>query len=281
MNKSTIILILTASILASCGNDDELTPQPIRTPEPVKMSFRVSAASTRTVLQSDNSVWFHDGDAINIFGECDDKHRFSTTLQEDAADAVFTGYAHKDAATDFYAMYPFQSGADLVKGNTPPMIIATLPNQQVAVQNSFDPSANLSVSRIKMSDTSQDIPEFTLYNACALAKFTVSEGLQLSSVELSGVAPMSGDMGILMPDNLEGITVTNQGIGDLSVTHTNVVLSAQDGTSISAGTYYIPVWPGEHSSLTIKLTRTDGKTKTGNLTNVTFKRAKILDLGTF
>lgn len=288
--------MLVACAFAACGSDEvEPTPTPDPKPELVKMSFLVNAGEeTRTVLmhggENENQVWFQNGDKIKIFDTCSEGHEFSTTLNNaPSASATFNGYAHKSAEADFYALYPYQEKASLNTDNG--IIFAILPSQQNAINGSFDPKANLSVSCIDMSDNEQsEIPSFTLKNAGSLVKFTVSESMKnLKSVKLEDNSnphvPLSGWMAIKVPKENEISVGTISGDGypaDNSVT-----LSASNGSTLSpGGTYYIVVWPGTHSSLTITLTNSEGKTKTGTLTgtlsdDVTFNRAKIFNLGTF
>lgn len=281
MKYTAFLYPLLAAALIACGGSDDIEPTTDPTPQLVKMSFLVNADATRTVLQSDYAVWFSNGDEIAIFDDEGDNHRFTTSLTEDAASAVFQGMAHKDAAADFYALYPYQEDAGMIFFGSTPGIIATLPTQQTAVRGSFDPKANISVSHLHMDDTSSDMPSFRLYNAGSLAQFTVPEGLSLQSVKITGNCPLSGDMGIVMPNDLTQITTTSQNIGDAAHTSNEVEIQATDGDPITAGTYYIALWPGTHSSITITLTSTDGRTKRGTLSNVTFRRSLVFDLGTF
>lgn len=276
-----MLFILAATTFVACGGDDEQvpTPKPDAEHQLVEMDFRVNGGSgTRTVLRDGNEVWFQNGDAISIFDSESQGHPFTTTLQQDASTAIFHGHAHKDAATDFYALYPYSANGEKSSYGSTPMIIATLPARQTAVRGTFDPSANLSVAHLKMSDVQQSMPSFTLYNACSLVKFSVSEGLSLKSVKLTGTTTLSGDMGIVMPADLTQQSLESR-VGGTQ--NKEVTLQAEEGHHITAGTYYVAVWPGSHTSLTITLTNAEGKTNTGTMGGVEFKRAKIVDLGTF
>ena len=277
--------MLTACAFAACGSDEvEPTPTPDPKPELVKMSFLVNAGEeTRTVLmhgegKEKNQVWFQNGDKIKIFDSYGDGHDFSTTLNNaPSASATFNGYAHKDAEADFYALYPYQEKATFNAASY--SISAILPSQQDATDGSFDPKANLSVSCIDLYDKEQsEIPSFTLYNAGCLVKFTVSM-TDLKSVTLTDNSdvPLSGWMAIYVLDNY-----CVKKIGGEYPANNSVTLSAPENSTLSSGgTYYIAVWPGTHSSLTITLTNSEGKTKTGTLSDVKFNRAKIFNLGTF
>lgn len=287
--------MLTACAFAACGSDEvEPTPTPDPKPELVKMSFLVNAGEeTRTVLMhgegKENQVWFQNGDKIKIFDSCSDGHVFSTTLNNaPSASAEFTGYAHRNAATNFYALYPCQDQDNVFLNTGSSDIFTVLPSQQDARNGSFDPKANLSVSCINMAGQSE-IPEFTLYNAGSLVKFTVSESMKnLKSVKLEDNSnphvPLSGWMSIHVPkDNKISVGTIS---GDGYPADNSVTLLAPKNSTLSPGeTYYIVVWPGTHSSLTITLTNSEGKTKTGTLSDgdvtLTFNRAKIFNLGTF
>lgn len=278
--------MLTACAFAACGSDEvEPTPTPDPKPELVKMSFLVNAGEeTRTVLMpgegKENHVWFQNGDEICIFDNTN-KYEFTTKLTEDAPSATFTGKAQHTATGFFYALYPYQDIA--LFNSSSSSFTAEIPKTQTPVSGSFDPKANVSVARIPMDDTqSSDFVITKLYNACALVKFTST--INLKSVKLESTNGfLSGDMNIKFnpvdqaPTDLSNLTFSDP---HDKFTFNSVELSNSD-ESFAKGTYYIAVWPGTHSSLTITLTNSEGKTKTGTLSNVTFNRAKIFNLGTF
>lgn len=274
-------------VLTSCSSQDDPTPEP----RPVRISLAASAGQgTRTVLANDgSSVHFQSGDALSVIGFTFTNNKFTTHLPTVSSSATFTGEVDlRDLSISktLFAVYPYESNPKYSYSSKTHYITATLPTEQMAVEGSFDPKANISVGAF-VGNSSQTNYKVTLNNACALAKLTI---LGCNEVVLSSVAettektplPLSGRRTFEPHMSLDTAPVpeTDEVLDDTATPPSpSVKLVAPNGGTL-AGTYYIVLWP-QYTKVSIQW-KANGKTKRRtSIDKVDFARSEITDLGEF
>lgn len=291
-HTSSLLSVLTGLmlVLTSCSSQDDPTPEP----RPVRISLTASAGQgTRTVLANDgSSVHFQPDDALSVIGFAFTNNKFTTHLSTVSSRATFTGEVDLRISKTLFAVYPYESNPKYSYSSKTHYITATLPTEQMAVEGSFDPKANISVGAF-VGNSSQTHYEVTLNNACALAKLTIDTSLECNKVVLSSVPeknenalPLSGRRTFEPSyDTATSESDTDQEISDDSdlaaPPSPSVTLVAPNEEKL-AGTYYIVLWP-QYTKVSIVLTNKDGATiKTRrSKSSVEFVRSKITDLGKF
>lgn len=294
-HTSSLLPVLTGLMLVftSCSSQDDPTPEP----RPVRISLTASAGQgTRTVLAQNGAVHFQPGDALSVIGFPFTNNKFTTHLSTVSPSATFTGEVDLSIPKTLFAVYPYESNPKYSYSSKTHYITATLPSEQMAVEGSFDPKANISVGSF-VGDSSQKDYKVTLYNACALAKLTIDTSLECNEVVLSSVAettektplPLSGRRTFEPHMSLDTAPVpeTDEVLDDqdqatAAPPSPSVTLVAPEGKKTLAGTYYIVLWP-QNTKVSIVLTNKDGATiKTRrSKSSVEFVRSEITDLGEF
>ena len=130
---------------------------------------------TKTVLQSDGSVFWSPGDAIGIYvGEA--SSRFETSISAPAANADFKGSVEgfEEASGQVWAVYPYNA-EDVFDGSN---VTLNVPARQQAVAGSFDKTAFPSLAR------SKDF-KLSFYHLCGGVKFSVNRS-GITSVTFKG-----------------------------------------------------------------------------------------------
>ena len=138
------------------------------------VSFKATLADapfTKTVLQSDGSVYWSPGDAVNLFYGATGSTRLEADNKEAAAQVNFTGTLEgfvPDGSSYFWAVYPYD-GANSFDGSA---VTLTLPAVQTAVAGTFADDLFVTMAHSK---------DYTLqfYNVCGGVKFSVAgEGIK-------------------------------------------------------------------------------------------------------
>ena len=148
--------------MASCSSSDDEVAEIKEESNLVPMTFTAtqeSNAGTRAALDSNNDVNWQTNDEISIF-DGEDNRIFTLT---DIGTGKFSGTA-LSSATSFTAVYPYTSGATLGEDGSVSGI--TLPADQKATPNSFDPKAAL------MMAYTTDKSKLDFKNAVSLVKLT-------------------------------------------------------------------------------------------------------------
>ena len=144
MKKYILPLMSIAMLMAmaSCSSSDDEVAEIKEESKLVPMTFTATQESnvgTRTAINRFNGVdvdW-QTSDKISVF---DGQGNRTFTLTEDVEDGKFSGTASSQA-TSFTAVYPYTEGAQLKSDGSVRGI--TLPAEQTATLNSFDPKAAL------------------------------------------------------------------------------------------------------------------------------------------
>ena len=149
--------------MATCASSDDELADIKEESKLVPMTFTAtqeSNAETRSDLNNSNGVDWQANDKISVF---DGQSNQEFTLIGDVKDGKFSGNA-SSTATKFTAVYPYTEGAQLESDGIVSGI--TLPAEQTATPNSFDPKAAL------MMAYATDKSKLDFKNAVSLVKVT-------------------------------------------------------------------------------------------------------------
>lgn len=268
MRTKNMTIAALALLLAACGNEEFIENEEVGSiGELVPMTFTAGTPQTRTSLDEDGHAinWDADDEITIWSGSYTTKNKF-TAAQVDGSSASFIG---KAAAADTYtAFYPYNinswHSAYKAQDNT---ITFRLSNAQTATAGGFAKGLNPSWAQTKADDNSS----LQFHNLCALVKFTIAEGADVTGIESFSLQGANG----------EGLA------GDLSYSITDdalTVTSAQKevkltGTFEAGKTYYFVVAPGELEGLNFCYTK-GGNVYCKSTTNkVTLEAGKITNLG--
>ena len=257
MKRKGLYLLAALCCLCSC-TVSSLPEDPQSGAEFREVSI-LAGTMSKSVMKDDNVVW-EDGDKISLIFIHPEKGAYVTELaaeipEGEARVADFKGTLPVAVSTskgyeeNGYAVYP--SSAVKADGK----VSFTLATEQRAAGNgSFASGSNLASTAIALSSLDEDDYGVSFYNATSMLRFTLSDNVRSVTIEgtsaLTGVAPLVFDQtGRLVPDvdgNWEG--------AESSVT----LVPAEGAETFAENTIYnILVWPGEHSSLTLKIDFTD------------------------
>lgn len=258
MKKENMTIAALALLLAACGNEEIIENNEVGTAVKVPMTFTVGTPQTRTSLNGTDVYWT-EGDMVAINDGTDTNEFTATTVS--GSSATLTGEA---ALADTYiAFYPKEILESITNGS----ITFTLPAEQTATAGGFAENLNPSWAQTKADDNSS----LQFHNLCALVKFTIAEGADVTGIESFSLQGANG----------EGLA------GDLSYSITDdalTVTSAQKevkltGTFEAGKTYYFVVAPGELEGLNFCYTK-GGNVYCKSTTNkVTLEAGKITNLG--
>ncbi|MCQ2114111.1 MAG: hypothetical protein MJY52_03505 [Bacteroidaceae bacterium] len=273
--KKIFLLVFTACAFAACSTDnDDITPKPTPGPggELVEMSLSAGFEGDRTVLVNEKDVYFQYDDKINVYTGTETPVVFTSDIiegGEPATNTNFKGLINIAEGADMFVVYPSSQGSSEAM-TTPGTITATIPATQTAIAGTFDPSANISVAKVKDG-------KIILKNVCALMHFQISEADAANKYVKAVVTadkPLAGTVNINA--NADDPTFDRENITGGS----NTVTLAPNGEKyFSAGDYYISLLPGEYTSVSIDLYDEIGpvasKVKTGTATLTRSKRVKM------
>ena len=278
MKKYILPLMSIAMLMAmaSCSSSDDAVEEIKEESKLVPMTFTVTQennAETRSALNGSNGVDWQTSDMISVFDAVGDGHNQRFTLTGDATEGIFSGEASSEA-TSFTAVYPYTDGAQLKSDGSVSGI--TLPAEQTATANSFDPNAALMMA-VSTTDKKYNLD---FKNAVSLVKVTTQ--FACKKIVLSANEDIAGTGILTMTfdnanDNYTSSFTFNSGNSK------TITLKPATGESFDAGTYYIVVPPTNLTNgFTITFTDENDKEYTRKSTKSnTFNRSMIKDLGEF
>ncbi|OYP40792.1 hypothetical protein [Prevotella sp. P5-50] len=259
--------------MASCSSSDDEVAEIKEESKLVPMTFTAtqeSNAETRSALNNSNGVDWQAGDEISVFDGNGEKVNHQFSLTGDASLGKFSGIASSEA-TSFTAVYPYTEGATLGEDGSVSGI--TLPAEQTATPNSFDPKAAL------MMAYSTDKSKLDFKNAVSLVKVTTQ--FACKKIVLSANEDIAGTGTLTM--TFDNDTYTSSFTFNSGSSKT-ITLKPATGESFDAGTYYIVVPPttltNGFSISFINSADTKAYTRTSTKNNI-FNRSGIRNLGTF
>lgn len=251
--KRLFISFAALAAFISCVQENQLNP-----PQPLKVSINATAADTKTVLD-ENAVKWEDKDEIALVLSGAEKAvvKFTTAVEgtEPVAEAVFTGTIDPESAADkndeVLAVYPYSA---VVDGE----ISFALPAEQtVGEDGSFASGLNLSSAALSLEDITKDgEADAQFKNALAILRFTLPA--DIASVTLTGTAPLAGKAPLSVVDGCLAVSEASEWQEADKIMSVYPKLP-EGGLVYEAGKVYnLLVWPGEHTSLTLKMTDKDG-----------------------
>ena len=217
-----------AAVTVSCAEQPEDMEPVTGNVEKTEMTFMAEALSTRTALQSDDRVFWSEGDNVSIFSNGENE-KFEVS-EINGSSAVITGSAAESGS--YYAVYPYNEDASWAGEG---IITTVLPEIQPAVNATFGEEINLSAAVAKDGN-------LVFSNLCGLAALTVNsvpEGKTLTSISIQGRSGeiIAGVASVNM--NEMSVSAAEEG-GSGTVTLT--------GENIAPGTYYFTMFPVELAS---------------------------------
>ena len=255
--------------MASCSSSDDEVAEIKEESKLVPMTFTAtqeSNAGTRAALDTGNSVVWQENDKISVFDAVGDGHNQEFTLTGDASSGKFSGNA-SSTATFFTAVYPYTEGATLGEDGSVSGI--TLPAEQTATLNSFDPKAALMIAY------TTDKTKLEFKNAVSLVKVTTE--FACKKIVLTADVDIAGKGKITYNSGAPSISL------DQDQSKTITLKPATTGGDIAEGTYYIVVPAITLNGFSISFTASEDYnvyTRTSDQSNK-FNRSKIKDFGTF
>ena len=257
MKRKGLCLLAALCCLCSC-TVSSLPEDPQSGPEFREVSI-LAGTMSKSVMKDDNVVW-EDGDKISLIFIHPEKGAYVAELaaeipEGEARVADFKGKLPVAVSTskgyeeNGYAVYP----SSAVKSDGKVSFTLAL-EQRAASNGSFASGSNLASTSIALSSLDEDDYGVSFYNATSMLRFTLSDNVRSVTIEgtsaLTGAAPLVFDQtGRLVPD-VDG----NWANAESSVT----LFPAEGAETFAENTIYnVLVWPGEHSSLTLKIDFTD------------------------
>ena len=266
------IYIAMLMAMASCSSSDDEGAEIKEESKLIPMTFTAtqeSNAGTRAALSTGNSVVWQTDDKISVFDGTGAEGNHEFALTGDVKEGKFSGNASPDA-TRFIAVYPYTSGATLESDGRVSGI--TLPAEQTATLNSFDPKAALMMA----VSTEENKNKLDFKNAVSLVKVTTEfpckKIVLTADVDIAGTGTLYNNY-----SDIPSITFTSN-------QSKTITLKPATGEFFDKGTYYIVVPPitlaNGFSISFINSDDTKAYTRTSIQSN-TFNRSKIKNLGTF
>ena len=262
MKKENMTIAALALLLAACGNEEIIENNEVGTAVKVPMTFTVGTPQTRTSLNGTDVYWT-EGDKVAINDGTDTNEFTATTVS--GSSATLTGEA---ALADTYiAFYPKEILESITNGS----ITFTLPAEQTATAGGFAENLNPSWAQT----TAEDGNTLQFHNLCALVKFTIDDGFDVSGI--SGFTLKSAN-GELLAGRQYYQPSSNKRVF-LEKDVTEVLLK---GDFEAGETYYFVVNPVTLTKgFSLVYTNGAGRIFSKSISqSVTFEAAKITNLGT-
>lgn len=263
MKKENMTIAALALLLAACGNEEIIENNEVGTAVKVPMTFTVGTPQTRTSLHGTDVHWteedkvaINDGTYTNEF----------TATKVSGSSATLTGEA---ALADTYiAFYPNEILESITNGN----ITFKLPAEQTATANGFAEELNPSWAQT----TAEGGNTLQFHNLCALVKFTIDDGFDVSGI--SGFTLKSAN-GKLLAGRQYYQPSSNKRVSYSNDSFTEVLLK---GDFAAGETYYFVVNPVTLTNgFSLVYTNNAGRIFSKSISqSVTFEAAKITSLGT-
>ncbi len=238
-----------------------VTPEAL--PERIDMVFLCGDGNStlqKTYLSSDGkNVFFSQNDKISVF---DGTYNNAFTAQQyGSTSSSFTG---KAADVESYVMmHPYMADNKAIYKDG--KIITNMLNKQIAVADSYDPQAAISVATCKKDEN------FTLKNATTMFKVTPQENFSQIILRAMGGEPIAGMVQIDPADASSSIFMSSEGYSD-------IVLNPASGEELLANTtYYIHAFPQPTLSQKLVLLFVDknGNFKRQNLDITSLEKGKL------
>ena len=286
--KTISTIALAALVFASC-QEKELEVSPVLTPdslikvgEQITINATHDADQTKTVLQSDKSIYWSPADQISVlYGDSKgfSKGTFTSQNTAPAATAEFSGTLNTVLGSTegtsstpkyLYGVFPASDDAAItVSDYDDELLVVPFKYQQTAVEGSFDPEAVTSVARSSSLDLS-------FYNVVSVLALTVQEddvlGIDVENIDKSIIGIGCQSMRILFQgDGTPYIWGRNN-----QTHYVSLDPPAGQDTFTKGKTYYMAVLPGTYNAgVKFTLYKMAGNIELTIDTPVTAERSKI------
>lgn len=263
MRTKNMTIAALALLLAACGNEEIIENNEVGTAVKVPMTFTVGTPQTRTSLDGTDVYWT-EGDKVAINDGTYTNEFTATTVG--GSSATLTGEA---ALADTYiAFYPNEILESITNG----YITFTLPAEQTATAGGFAENLNPSWAQT----TAEGGNTLQFHNLCALVKFTIDKGFDVSGI--SGFTLKSAN-GELLAGRQYYQPSRNKRDYYSNDSFTEVLLK---GGFTAGKTYYFVVNPVTLTKgFSLVYTNDAGRIFSKSISqSVTFEAAKITNLGT-
>ena len=232
MRRTIIFMAAFGLLLAgSCSRMEEAS---IKDESSARVELTVTATSgdyveTKTVRQSDGSIWWSPGDAINLFYGTMDGGKFTTTITEAAPKATFNGTLSAATgssetgmgAQTFWGVYPYNE-SNTCDGES---VTLTVPGTQKGVPGTFANNLNPTVAN------SQGLG-LTFYNVGSWFIFTVSQaGITSATFKGNNNEDIAGKVRVTMDANGKPEYEVIGGVKSITIT-------PEEGSSFTVGAQY-------------------------------------------
>ena len=257
--KKKGLYLLIAALCGLCSCTVETLPDDQNTGQETREVSIMAGAMSKSVMNDDNVVW-EDGDKISLVFNHPEKGAYVVELAAEIPEgkakvATFKGVLPVKVSTskgyddDGYAVYP--SSAVKADGK----VSFALPAEQRAATNgSFASGMSLSSTLIPLSSLDEDDCGVSFYNAMSMLRFTLSEDVK--SVTIEGTSALAGTAPLIF-DHAGRLVLSPDGVWEDAGTAVTL-LPAEGAETFAENTIYnMLIWPGEHSSLTLKIDFTD------------------------
>ena len=262
MKKENMTIAALALLLAACGNEEIIENNEVGTAVKVPMTFTVGTPQTRTSLHGTDVYWT-EGDKVAI-NDGTDTNEFTAT-KVSGRSATLTGEA---ALADTYiAFYP----KEILESITNGYITFTLPAEQTATANGFAEELNPSWAQT----TAEDGNTLQFHNLCALVKFTIDDGFDVSGISGFTLKSTNGEV-------LAGKQYYLDSSKKRVFLEDDVTEVLLKGDFAAGETYYFVVNPVMLTNgFSLVYTNNAGRIFSKSISqSVTFEAAKITNLGT-
>ena len=234
MKKNTLLLIV-ATLLSALACNIQEDPAPDKAEMVTFKAVMCDIPSTKTVLQSDGSVFWSPGDAINLFYGETVAAQFTSDNTEPVAQTNFNGTLDDfvpNGSDEFWAVYPYVADNSF-DGSA---VTLTLPATQEGVSGTFAKDLYISMARSK---------DYTLqfYNLCGGVKFcVVNEGIQYVTFRGNAQEVLAGTVKVAFDAN------GKPQVQEVLDGETEIRLDAPGGTFEVGKWYYLVALPATLSA---------------------------------
>lgn len=242
--------------------------QPEKKQITIEASFGDNKEETRTARKSDGKIYWNPADEINVFFG-NDKGRFISTNEEDAAKASFSGSITITSVVGLnegeendnclWGLYPYDENATFDGSH----VYTSLSNQQTGVAGSFADDLYITLARS---------------NSFALSFFNVLSGIKFS-VQTEGITAIqffgNNDESLTGDLSLRFSTATQRPVVDIAKNNKKMItLKPQGGGTFVVGQYYYILFvPTTFSKgFTMNFVTDSGMGIYKNKNNITFAR---------
>lgn len=255
--KRLIISLAAIAALASCIYEEGQAPEEL-------IDVTISAGIDTKTVMSGESVKWEAGDKVSlVFKSSSDAFvgEFSTAIDNGTIEgpATFMGgvgthvTAENGYADDGFIVYP-STAVDAQTGE----VTFLLPSDQYAKADgsgSFEQHLNLSSSVVSLADIKADQhAEAKFRNALSVLKFNLSSDVE--SVVISAAKPLAGKpaaMRISDDKDTPGRLLVDGAVWDEPSASVTLYPENRGATFKNNVTYSVLIWPGKHSTLTVRV----------------------------